>query len=102
MWLLLSAHALDESLHAPAVHFGQVRAAKTRLLAANLVACTLPPDVPVGATGVRLSIRNVSEGDTATPKPISPGCSMRFAVLAPDAQRQCASPSGDEEALLVD
>ena len=73
LWLLLSSDALDEKVHTPIVHFGQIEAEGARLLAPNLVACTVPADATEGVTGVRLSV--------APGGAVSPGCSMRFEVL---------------------
>ena len=73
LWLLLSSDALDEKVHTPIVHFGQMEAEGARLLAPNLVACTVPDDATEGVTGVRLSV--------APGGAVSPGCSMRFEVL---------------------
>ena len=95
LWILLSDHALDSTLHAPVVQFGQVLAPETELLAGNVVACTVPPHAPAGTTGVRLSVRSVADGDAAKAKPISPGCSMRFEVLPPHAG--AAAGHGDED-----
>ena len=73
LWLLLSSDALDEKVHTPIVHFGQMEAEGARLRAPNLVACTVPDDATEGVTGVRLSV--------APGGAVSPGCSMRFEVL---------------------
>ena len=73
LWLLLSSDALDEKVHTPIVHFGQMEAEGARRLAPNLVACTVPDGATEGVTGVRLSV--------APGGAVSPGCSMRFEVL---------------------
>ena len=82
LWLLLSSETTAQSA---TIHFGQVAATDTRLLAGNVVACSVPHEAPLGTTGVRLSVCLPGSSSSAATKhgAVSPGCSMRFEVLPP-------------------
>jgi len=86
VWLLLSAAALDEHVHTVTCHFGQAAADDAQILAPNVVTCSVPKGLAEGVTGLRLSVSATAGtlADTSS-KPISPGCSMRFKVLAANA-----------------
>ena len=86
LWLLLSDAALDKHAHAAACYFGEAASAETWILAANVVACIVPADAPVGPIGVRLTVQTSASTDAVVEPeawsfiPPARHCSMRFEV----------------------